>query len=1357
MEEITLTFKFMELLLLTLYFTMAASHIPVPEPMNCKHSDLVCQWQYFKESWEIYETATELVSKDQEIRCATLKVCMGKDCLSVLKHLDMTEEDRKTTKGILEALETYFKPQKNVVYERYVFFTCDQQATESVDQYITKLKELASSCDFGNLNEEMIRDRLVLGCVNPHVRERMFREKDLTLIKARDMCRSAEITQMQLAKMNVSGQQAQSEIHFAKNKSRKPNYAQETKEGHKMNKNPIYKKKQHSSHSRQNVRDCKYCGGEHKKGSCPAYGKICHKCHKKNHFAKCCQTVHWAQEVISDTESDLVFTVNDTTPAINGYERWIAHVNISYQRNLEIPLKCQIDTGASCNIMGYNDAAKIMRNKQLQGMQPCQDRMSLYDGSIMKARGKVRFTVVYKEQTVEMEFKILNTQLRPLLSGEACEKLGIIKRVNSITSTNKPLQKDEILKDFSDVFTGLGCLPGDLHLQTDPDVKPVQHVPRKFAVAIREPLKNLLYDLEKRGVIVKETEPTDWISSMVVVKKPSGALRICIDPKDLNRALKRAKYPHPIIEDILPKLGKAQIYSVCDAKEAFWQVRLDEHSSRLTCFWTPYGRYRWLRMPFGICTATEEFQRRLHDVLEGLQGVEVIADDILIYGSGDTTEEASTNHDKNLLALLERAREVNLKLNPSKFRLRLPEVRFMGHLLTENGLKPDPQKIEAITCMPKPENAAAVRRYLGFVNYLSKFLPNLSDLAEPLRKLIQENTVFTWMAQHDESWNKINDLIIKEPLLKFYDLSKEVTIQADASEKGLGATLMQQGQPVAYASRTLSVTERNYAQIEKECLAILFACERFDSYIHGRELVNVQSDHKPLESIFKKPISAAPKRLQRMLLRLQKYQLKVYYKKGNEMVIADTLSRAMLPARKKSEISESQIFTVVAENRIRKEIEQVNPTDYLCVSEQRLHQIQSLTKSDETLQTLISIIMVGWPEYRDQVPVSIREYFAYRDELAVHNGIVYRGDRVVIPRAMRAEMLQRIHSSHQGIEASVRRGKDTLFWPGMHSEIKDTVQNCGVCAENASAQVKEPLQPLQISKRPWQMVAMDLCQISKKDYLITVDMYSDFFEVDRMKETNAKAIIQACKANFARHGIPEMVMSDKGPQFANAEFRQFTREWEFVHKTSSPYYSRSNGKAESAVKIAKKLVKKAVQDGRDPWMALLEQRNTPTQGLLSSPVQRLMSRRTRTLIPTSLTQLQPRIEHGVQEKLQAKRDNAKRYYDRGAKVLPNLYEGQPIRVKLPPNSHEYDGKWKLGLCKGQVAPRSYEVELNGKNFRRNRKDIRTTNQSASTEPADDVQPNDPSSNSMMMTNKSDIKQTRSGRIIRPPKRYRDCC
>ncbi|XP_015779356.1 PREDICTED: uncharacterized protein K02A2.6-like, partial [Acropora digitifera] len=319
------------------------------------------------------------------------------------------------------------------------------------------------------------------------------------------------------------------------------------------------------------------------------------------------------------------------------------------------------------------------------------------------------------------------------------------------------------------------------------------------------------------------------------------------------------------------------------------------------------------------------------------------------------------------------------------------------------------------------------------------------------------------------------------------------------------------------------------------------------------------------------------------------------------------------------------------------------------------------------MQTLKTIILIGWPPEREEVPVHIREFWTYRDELTLHNGVLFKNQRLIIPKALRTEVTSRIHSSHLGIEACLRKARDLVFWPSMNAEIKESVTNCSICAEFQAKQQNQPMQSHEIPDRPWSRLSSDLFTLHNKEYIVLVDSYSDYVEVSQLKATTSTALIEFFKEQFSRHGIPDILMTDNGPQYTSREFTEFTREWEFKYLTSSPYHSRSNGKSESAfkifvLKVVKNLFKKAIADKKDPWLALLDYRNTPTEGIKSSPCHRLMSRRTRTLVLVTTNLLYPEVVDGVQESLQLRRQKAKSYFDRNAKTLPELDIGQDVRV-----------------------------------------------------------------------------------------------
>ena len=280
-----------------------------------------------------------------------------------------------------------------------------------------------------------------------------------------------------------------------------------------------------------------------------------------------------------------------------------------------------------------------------------------------------------------------------------------------------------------------------------------------------------------------------------------------------------------------------------------------------------------------------------------------------------------TDHDRNVQELLKRCESKGIKLNQEKIDYKQSEIVYLGHIISRDGLKADPKKVDAIKMMQPPEDKAGVQRILGMVGYLQKFCPHLSEVATPLRQLVKKNSHFWWDNDvHGKAMEDIKRILSEPPVLRYFDPKAKIKVQCDASEFGLGACLLADEQPVQYASRALTETERNYAQIEKEMLAIVFGLERFERYVYGRHVI-VETDHKLLLPIHKKSLLSAPKRLQRMLMKTQKYEYEVVYKKGSEMYLADALSRAVKPGSKgKGQVEKEVIF----QTKVEKEVENIN-------------------------------------------------------------------------------------------------------------------------------------------------------------------------------------------------------------------------------------------------------------------------------------------------------------------------------------------------------------------------------------------------------------------------------------------------
>ncbi|XP_048236983.1 uncharacterized protein K02A2.6-like [Haliotis rufescens] len=443
------------------------------------------------------------------------------------------------------------------------------------------------------------------------------------------------------------------------------------------------------------------------------------------------------------------------------------------------------------------------------------------------------------------------------------------------------------------------------------------------------------------------------------------------------------------------------------------------------------------------------------------------------------------------------------------------------------------------------------------------------------------------------------------------------------------------------------------------------------------------------------------------MLRLQKYDFTVVYKKGSLMFMADTLSPAYLPHDRQLITDEGQVLMIDMRSPTAIDIETIQMVEHLSISQQRLAELKQATSKDTCMSKLMQLIRQGLPPSKEDVPHSVREYFTFRDELAMQNGVVFKGERVVVPAGIRGNIMERIHSSHIGVQGCIRRAKELVYWPNMGQEIIDLVSKCETCNTLQQDQSMEPLISHHIPTRPWEKLGCDLFEFDQKDFLITVDYNSDFFEVDRLHSKKAPEINKKLKSHLARHGIPNQIISDNSPPFNSEAFRKFSDNYEFEHVTSSPRYPHSNGKVESAVKIAKKLMTKSLHAQTDPYLALLDWRNVPTEGIGFSPVQRLFSRRTKTKLPTASTLLQPKTVNGVSDKIACKKTKQAYYFNRGTNELPALKEGDVVRVKPT----KFDKQWKKAVIEQQVDVRSYELRTeDGSNLRRNRRHLRKSHE-----------------------------------------------
>ena len=373
----------------------------------------------------------------------------------------------------------------------------------------------------------------------------------------------------------------------------------------------------------------------------------------------------------------------------------------------------------------------------------------------------------------------------PLLSHKAYGKLNLVKRVYQCQPMRQPqrpsLTKDEMISEYKDVFTGVGQYQKEYNIELVANAQGVIQQPRKIPYAIQPKVKEALDGLKAQIIIADVDRPTEFVSNIMIVEKKPGALRLCLDPRPLNVAIKRERHAITTSGDVQAHLSGLKVFTVVDMKVGYWHVKLSGESSYYCTFNTPWGRNRFLRMPFGISSVSEITQKRNDETFDDIQGVHVIADDLIIATRDDQEP------DNILHSVLSRARDKGVEFNSEKVQLKIGQVEYMGNLVSSDGLKPDPKKIEAIMNMPKPTDANSLQRLLCLIKYLPQYIPNESAITEPLRELLKKDAEWDWQPEHDKAIEGLKAVFTSNPALAFYDVNEPVTIQADASQSGLGA------------------------------------------------------------------------------------------------------------------------------------------------------------------------------------------------------------------------------------------------------------------------------------------------------------------------------------------------------------------------------------------------------------------------------------------------------------------------------------------------------------------------------------------------------------------------------------------
>ena len=792
---------------------------------------------------------------------------MGDQADDVLRSFNMVEEDKKVYKEVKERFDQHFVKRRNTIYERAKFNQRRQEDCESADSFITSLYCLVEHCQYGDLTEEMIRDRIVAGVRDRKLSEKLQLDAELTLEKAMHMVRQTEVVrQQQDVVRGVASTEAK--VEAVKSTSfRRRGYGRSTEMS------------QRTTRSLRPTEDiCSRCGRKpsHSKFSCPAKNAKCHKCNRVGHYQTMCRSkVSVGTVDESSEEESFLGAVHSTTS--NQAKPWAVTLKMNGS-----PIEFKIDTGADVTVIPTDlyvpslDGVLLKPKKVLSGPNKVP----------LAVQGSYVASLQSTNLQAQEEVFVVDGLSKPLVGKPAILSL---KLLSTLYTDSVELS---IQDHYPELFRGLGKFSGRYTIKLKKGAIPFAlSTSRRIAVPLLPKVRDELDRMEKIGVISKITDPTDWCSGMVVVPKPNGKVRICVDLTKLNKSVCREKLILPSVEDTLARLGDAKWFSKLDANSGFWQVELDPKSSKLTTFITPFGRYCFNRLPFGITSAPEHFQRKFSEILSGLDGVVFMMDDILIFG------KSKHDHDKSLKLVLEVLKKHNVTLNKEKCKFSQCRVKFLGQIVDESGIRPDPEKVRAVNDLPSPTDVSELRRFLGMVNHLSKFAPHLSDKTKPLRHLLSTKSHWIWESPQQQAFEIVKKEICSERVLACYHLEWETVVSADESSYGLGAVLRQkqkkgEWRPVSFISRSLTTTEQRYAQIEKEALGMTWACERFQNYLLGRTF-HIETDHKPLVPLMSsKNLEDLPLRVQRFRMRLMRFDFSISHVPGKNLVMADTLSRS---------------------------------------------------------------------------------------------------------------------------------------------------------------------------------------------------------------------------------------------------------------------------------------------------------------------------------------------------------------------------------------------------------------------------------------------------------------------------------
>jgi hypothetical protein len=731
----------------------------------------------------------------------------------------------------------------------------------------------------------------------------------------------------------------------------------------------------------------------------------------------------------------------------------------------------------------------------------------------------------------------------------------------------------------------------------------------------------------------------------------------------------------PDIDNLIMGLEDAKVMSVIDLEAGFWQVEVDDESAKLLTFATPWGRYEYRRLPFGISIAPEIFHKAVVDALAGIPGVEVYVDDIFVHGKND--EE----HDERFDQVMSRLQEKKFTPNRAKIQKKKRKIKFLGHVIGEGKIEPDPEKIAALTSAPEPTSRKDLKSFTGALAWNRKYIPNVHELLAPFRTLMKERTPWIWETKHADAFRRIKEELTKILPLMTLKRGEPMILATDASSYGLGACLTQKDEheeerPIFFASRLMTDAEIKWAQVDKELLAVAWGLERLDNYVYGRK-IRIRTDHKPLLGLVKKPLAHLSTRQQRLMARLMRYDFELEFCPGKELIVPDFLSRAVSNDEQRcrchfmgTDIEIEQAF--------------VSMVQAVQISEEIEKRVRECSGKEEEYQATIRAYGAAWPR---KLQNECGEYWSHRDEITEEEGLLFFQGRS-------------LHRGHVGQKAAMKRATKAVWWPGWTAMIKEFGRLCGQCQDMKPAQQKETMKSFPVPPAPGLVWHSDYLTWHGQEYVFFVDGFSGWSEVYTAPSRTPAALIRITRLQMMRQGVPRKIQADQGSTYNSKEFKEFCEKWGIQLVLSSPKHEQGNAIAEAFVKKLKRLFEGS-KDEDELVAAYLAMNQTPIGPGRPSPAEIHLGRNVRDEMHGKISQAQVEWEE-VKTWKEEKQMTDKTLYDRGARDLPDLKTGDAVRVW-------HNECWKKGHVQGKnkERPRSYKVELNeGRCVERNRVKIR---------------------------------------------------